>query len=122
MYASTVNVGRNGFSNCARMHVHVECNSMKTTVILTKILLKVKKYKKTSRATSNVGYQTNVVLESASSSALEIFAYNLFIHLFCAQSVYLFCVVIKYFIRACGNKVNSCSQFTLDDIYNITQH
>ena len=57
--------------------------------------------KKTSCATSNVGYQTNVVLENASSSALEIFAYSLFIH--------LFCVVIKYFIPAFGNKVNSAS-------------
>ena len=71
---------------------------------------KVKKYKKTSRATSNVGYQTNVVLGSASSSALEMFAYNLFIYLFCAQFIYLFCVVIKYFIRAYGkSKVNSAS-------------
>ena len=55
-----------------------------------KSLFKVKKYKKTSGATSNVGYQTNVVLESASSSALEIFAYNLFIYLFCVQFIYLF--------------------------------
>ena len=58
-------------------------------------VLKVKKYKKTSRATSNVGYQTDVVLESASGSALEIFAYNLFIWL----TIYLFI----YFLRC--NKV-----------------
>ena len=48
--------------------------------------IKVKKYKKTSPATSNVGYQTNVALESASSSELEIFAYSLFIYLFCASA------------------------------------
>ena len=49
---------------------------------------KVKKYKKTSRATSNVGYQTNVVFESAASSASEFLAHNLFIYLFCAQFIY----------------------------------
>ena len=37
--------------------------------------VKVKKYKKTSRATSNIGYQTNVVFESASGSALEFLAH-----------------------------------------------
>ena len=44
--------------------------------------------------------------------------------------IYLFCVVIKYFIRAYDDKVNSASfmlevassHFTLDDIYNIIQH
>ena len=89
---------------------------------------------------SNVGYQTNVVFESASSSALEFLAHNIFyfIYLFCAHLfiyfahnlfIYSFCVVIKYFIRA-YDKVNSVSfllqmvssLFTLDDIYNINQH
>ena len=83
------------------------------------------KYKKTPRATSNVGYQTNVVLESFSSSELEIFAYNLFILRTIYLFIYLFCVVIKYFIRAYGDRVNSTSiirapTFTLDDIYNST--
>ena len=39
--------------------------------------------------------------------------------------IYLFCVVIKYFIRAYGDKVKSASivrapTFTLDDVYNCT--
>ena len=65
--------------------------------------VKVKKYRKTSRATSNVGYQTNVVFESASkvfeSSALDFLAHNLFVYLFffCAQFIYLFIL--------CCNKV-----------------
>ena len=41
--------------------------------------LKVKKYKKTSRATSNVGYQTGI----------RNFCVQ-FIYLFCAQFIYLF--------------------------------
>ena len=55
---------------------------------------------KTSRATSNVGYQTNVVFE------IRIFSAQ-FVYLFCAQLfIYLFCVVIKYFIWA-YDKINS---------------
>ena len=65
--------------------------------------LKVKKYKKTSRATSNVGYQTNVVLESSSSSALEYFAHNLFIYF--AHNLFILCR--KYFIWVYDDKVNS---------------
>ena len=42
--------------------------------------VKVKKYKKTSRATLNVGYQTKVIFQSASSTALEFLAHNLFIY------------------------------------------
>ena len=64
--------------------------------------LKAKKYKKTSRATSKVGYQTNVVFESASISALEFLAHDLFIYF----------VLIKYFIRAYDDKVN-CASFVL---------
>ena len=78
--------------------------------------IKVKTYKKTSRATSNVGYQTNVEFRSASSSTLELIAHNCFIlffiylfiyFIFCfffvLRTIYLFimfCVVIMYFIRA----------------------
>ena len=83
----------------------------------------VKKYKYTPCPTLNVGYQTNVVCECASSSALDVLRT---IYLFCARFIYLFCVVIKYFIRA-YDKVNSASfllemassHLTLDDIYNI---
>ena len=38
---------------------------------------------------SNIGYQTNVVFESASSSALEFLAHNLF-YLFILRTIYLF--------------------------------
>ena len=69
------------------------CQSKGETYLQGSVLIKVKKYKKTSRATSNVGYQTNYVFESASSSALVFDAQ--FIYLFCAQFVYLFSVVIS---------------------------
>ena len=59
--------------------------------------VKVKKYRKTSRATSNVGYLTNVVFESASSSALDFLAHNLFVYLFILRTIYLFIL--------CCNKV-----------------
>ena len=52
--------------------------------------VKVKKYKKTTRATSNVGYQTNVVFESASSTALEFLAHHLFIFFFFAHNVFIY--------------------------------
>ena len=55
----------------------------------------VKKYRKTSRATSNVGYQTNVVSESASSSALEGLEHNLFIYF---AHNYLFIYSFIYFV------------------------
>ena len=61
-----------------------------------------------SRATSNVGYQTNVVFESASSSAFEFLEHNLFIYFAHNLFIYLFYVVIKYFIRA-YDKVKSAS-------------
>ena len=93
--------------------------------------IKVKKYKKTSHATSNVGYQTNVALEGASSPELDLFFVQ-FIYLFILRTIYLFivfnylfCVVIKYFIRVFADKVNSAAivrapTFTLNDIYNCT--
>ena len=63
----------------------------------------VKKYKKTTRATSNVGYQTNVVFESASSTALEFLAHHLFIYLFFffffAHNVFIYLFIL------CCNKV-----------------
>ena len=73
---------------------------------LVHLYVKVKKYKKTSRATSNVGYQTNVVFESVSSSALEFLAHSLCIYFANNLFIYLFCVVIKYFTL---DKVNSSS-------------
>ena len=49
-----------------------------------------KKYRKMSRSTSNVGYQTDVVTESASSSALKFLAHNLFIYFAHNLFIYLF--------------------------------
>ena len=63
--------------------------------------INVKKYKTTSRATSNVGYQTNVALESASSSELEIFAY-IFLFIYFAHNLFIYFIYL--FILRC-NKV-----------------